>query len=403
MGITAGRDLLTFPRRSLLFLRRCSGKGFNRELNMQLTCNRAQFAAAFSIAASAVPSRTPRDVLKNVLLIVSGAGTELVGTDQETGLRYTVTGVQTNSEGEVLLPTQKLAAILRELQCETFELHVDDRTIMLKAGGSRFRLTSEDPREFPPVPRFTEDSYFRVPAPVLRQMIRRTSFATDTESTRYALGGLLMEFSEGQLTLAATDSRRLAVATALCERYGDPQTPARTTVVPTKAMGLLERSIDAEADFVDIVVHDNDVLMRSGSCTVSSRLVEGRFPRYRDVIPVNGRVSIPVSAGLFHSAVRQAQIVTDEETRGVDFQFTRQLLTLSSAASAVGDSRIELPIEYEHDDLQITFDPKYVSEFLRVLNPETLVDLQLTDGDTAAVFRVEDSYTYVVMPLTQDR
>jgi DNA polymerase III sliding clamp (beta) subunit (PCNA family) len=73
-------------------------------------------------------------VLKNVLLIVSGAGTELVGTDQETGLRYRVNGVETNSEGEVLLPTQKLAAILRELQCETFELQVDDRTIVLKAG-----------------------------------------------------------------------------------------------------------------------------------------------------------------------------------------------------------------------------------------------------------------------------
>ena len=370
---------------------------------MQLTCNRAQFAAAFAIAASAVPARTPRDVLKNVLLIVSGAGTELVGTDQETGLRYRVSGVETNSEGEVLLPTQKLAAILRELQCETFELHVDDRTILLKAGGSRFRLTSEDPREFPPVPRFSEDSFFRVAAPVLRQMIRRTSFATDTESTRYALGGLLLEFSEGLLTLAATDSRRLAVSNAICERQGDPQTPARTTVVPTKAMGLLERSIDAEADFVDIVVHDNDVLMRAGACTVSSRLVEGRFPRYRDVIPPNGSVNIPLSAGLFYSAVKQAQIVTDEETRGVDFQFTRQPLTLSSAASAVGDSRIELPIEYEYDDLQITFDPKYVGEFLRVLNPETLVDLQLTDGDTAAVLRVEDSYTYVVMPLTQDR
>ncbi len=370
---------------------------------MHLTCNRAQFAAAFAVAASAVPSRTPRDVLKNVLLIVSGAGTELVGTDQETGLRYRVNGIETNSEGEVLLPTQKLSAILRELQSETFELQIDDRTILLKAGGSRFRLTSEDPREFPPVPRFSEDSCFRVSAPVLRQMIRRTSFATDTESTRYALGGLLLEFAEGLLTLAATDGRRLAVATASCERQGDPLIPARTTVVPTKAMSLLERSIDADADWVDIVVHDNDVLLKSGPCTVSSRLVEGRFPRYRDVIPPNGSVNIPLSAGLFYSAVRQSQIVTDEETRGVDFRFSNSLLTLASEASAVGDSRIELPIEFAHDDLQITFDPKYVAEFLRVLTPETLVDLQLTDGETAAVFRVDDSYTYVVMPLTQDR
>lgn len=87
----------------------------------------------------------------------------------------------------------------------------------------------------------------------------------------------------------------------------------------------------------------------------------------------------------------------------MDFLFGRSVLTLSSQASAIGESRIELPIEYDHDDVKITFDPKYVADFLKVLTPETLVDLQLSDSDTAAVFRVEDSYTYVIMPLSQDR
>ncbi len=370
---------------------------------MQLICNRALFSTAFSLAASAVPTRTPKDVLRNVLMTVSADGVQLIGTDQEVAIRYRVNGVTTASAGEVLLPTQKISSILRELQCEEVELQVDDQTIVVKAANSRFRLSSEDPREFPPVPEFGEESYFRVPAPVFRQMIRRTSFATDTESTRYALGGLLLEFSEGTITLAATDSRRLAVTTASCETLGTPVIPARTTVVPTKAMTLLERSIDPQAEFVDIAVHENDVMMRSGPCTVYSRLVEGRFPRYRDVIPRSGNVNVRLTGGPFFSAVRQSLIVTDEESRGVDFHFSNSVLALSSQASAVGDSRIELPVEYDHDDIRITFDPKYVAEFLRVLAPETLVDLQLTDSDTAAVFRVEDSYTYVIMPLTQDR
>lgn len=370
---------------------------------MQLSCNRALFSAGFSIAASAVPSRTPKDILRNVFMSVGSSGVELVGTDQEMAIRYKVGGITTSSAGDALLPTQRVSSILRELQDEQLDIIIDEQNITLKAASAKFRLSSEDPREFPPVPQFNEESFFRIPAPVFRQMIRRTSFATDTESTRYALGGLLLEFGEGTVTLAATDSRRLAVATAACEAQGEPAIPTRTTVVPTKAMSLLERSIDPQAEFVDVAVHDNDVMMRSGACTVYSRLVEGRFPRYRDVIPRNGNVNVPLPVGPFFAAVRQSQIITDEESRGVDFQFSHSLLTLSSQASAIGESKIELPIEYDHDDVKITFDPKYVADFLKVLPPETLVDLQLADSDTAAVFRVEDSYTYVIMPLSQDR
>ncbi|MDA1231581.1 MAG: DNA polymerase III subunit beta [Planctomycetota bacterium] len=370
---------------------------------MQLSCNRALFSSAFSIAASAVPSRTPKDILRNVFMSVTSSGVELVGTDQEMAIRYAVSGVTTSSTGDALLPTQRMSSILRELQDEQLELVIDEQNITLKAASAKFRLTSEDPQEYPPVPQFSDENYFRVPAPVFRQMIRRTTFATDTESTRYALGGLLLEFNEGMVTLAATDSRRLAVATAACEKHGAPEAPAKATVVPTKAMSLLERSIDPQAEFVDIAVHENDVMMRSGACVVYSRLVEGRFPRYRDVIPRSGNVNVPLPVGPFFAAVRQSQIITDEESRGVDFSFGGSLLTLSSQASAIGESKIELPIEYDHDEVKITFDPKYVADFLKVLGPETLVDLQLSDSDTAAVFRVEDSYTYVIMPLAQDR
>lgn len=370
---------------------------------MQLTCDRVPFSAAFQTAASAVPARTPKDVLRNVYMHVGSKGVELVGTDQEVGIRYSVEGVTTTSTGEALLPTARVSSILRELQDDQFEIQVEEQSLTINAAGSKFRLASEDPRDFPPVPEFDATDYFKIPAAVFRQIIRRTSFATDLESTRYALGGLLVEFEDGKVTVAATDSRRLAVATAACEAEGSPRAPEKTTVVPTRAMALLERSVDADAEFVDIAVRDNDVLMRSGRCVIYSRLVEGRFPKYRDVIPTTGAVSIPLTGGPFHAAVRQGQIVTDEESRGVDFTFANALLTLSSRAQDVGESKIELPIEYDHEEIRITFDPRYVSDFLKVLTPETLVDLQLTSSEHAAVFRVEDSYTYVIMPLSQNR
>ncbi len=124
-------------------------------------------------------------------------GVELVGTDQEVAIRSRVEGVSTNSDGAALLPTQKILSILRELHDIHLEIEVNERGLTLKGAGARFQLSSEDPLEFPPVPEFSEEDYFRVPAPVFRQMVRRTSFATDSESTRYALGGILLEFGDG--------------------------------------------------------------------------------------------------------------------------------------------------------------------------------------------------------------
>jgi len=370
---------------------------------MQLDCDRVQFSNSFSIAASAVPSRTPKDVLRNVFMSVGSSGIDLIGTDQEMAIRCSVEGVQTSSSGDALLPTQRISSILRELQDDAFQLEVDERQITLKTTGSKFRLSSEDPREFPPVPEFGETDYFRVSAAVFSQMVRRTLFATDPESTRYALGGLLLEFEDDRVTAAATDSRRLAVAHAACTKEGSPAIPEKATVIPTRAMALLERTIDNETEFVDIALRDNDVLMRTGKCVVYSRLVEGRFPRYRDVIPDSGKVTIPIPVGPFLAAVRQSQIVTDEDSRGVEFHFANSMVTLNSQASDVGESSVQMPLEFDHEEIRIIFDPRYVADFLKVLGPETLVELQLTDSDTAAVFRLDDAYTYVIMPLSNDR
>jgi DNA polymerase-3 subunit beta len=369
---------------------------------VKIKFNRSLLFAAFNVAAAATPGRTPKDILRNVLLSVTKDGVELIATDQEIGVRVIVEGAETTSRGEALLPTAKILSILRELTDESLELEVDETAIRIKAANGKFRLASEDPREFPPVPVFTDVNFFRVAAPVFRQMVRRTEFATDNESTRYALGGLLMEFTGDKLSLVATDSRRLSVTQTICERIGTPNEPTKSTVVPAKAMRMLERSTDGKAEHVDISVHDNNVTMRCGSVTVYSRLVEGRFPRYRDVIPTKSAHVIPVSVGPFFSAVRQSQIVTDEENRGVDFMFNDGSMVIRSKA-AVGDSSVDLPIEYEGEKLLITFDPKYVCDFLKVCGAETLVELHLTDADTAAVFRVDDSYTYVIMPLSQDR
>lgn len=370
---------------------------------MKLHCHRPTLATAFQVVSGIVPSRTPREILRNVKLQIGGGKATLVGTDQEVGIRYDIPGVETDSDGEVLLPKDRSIAILRELTDDGIDFEVTESALWIRSGHSEFKLTPDAPDEFPPVQAFDATSYHVVPAASFREMIKRTVFATDVESTRYALGGVLMEFGPDKLTMAATDSRRLAVVSSTTSTVGKVESRTTHPVVPAKALSLIERSISDNDQDVYVAVYPNSVLVKVGSSTIYSRLVEGRFPRYADVIPATGGSQISLVVSPFYSAVRQAQIVTNEESRGVDFTFESGTLRLTSVATDIGQSKIEMPISYDGPAITITFDPRYLADFLRILDASTSVNLQLTDGESAAVLRTEDGYTYVIMPLARDR
>lgn len=369
---------------------------------MKIHCHRPSLATAFQIVQAVIPARTPKDILKNVKLQVTDGKAILIGTDQEVGIRYEIPGVEADTSGETILPTNRMVSILRELTSDSVEMEIANDRIKITSGQSEFQLAAEDPAEFPPVPAFDAEAYYVLPAKSLKEAIRRTVFATDVESTRYALGGVLMEIEGSSVALAATDSRRLALAKTTCRTEGDIGEHHARPVIPSKAMSLIEKSIAEEDENVSLCIHTNDILVKCGRSTIYARLVEGRFPNYRDVVPKESRTEIEFVAGPFYSAVRQAQIVTSEESRGVDFVFHDGKLTLSSKAADVGQSTIEMPISYDKDKICITFDPRFVADFLRILDSETHLTLFLNDAESAAVLRTDDSYTYVIMPLSQD-
>ncbi|MCA9094929.1 MAG: DNA polymerase III subunit beta [Planctomycetaceae bacterium] len=371
---------------------------------MKLTCSRASLATAFGVVSTVIPSRTPRPILQNVKLQMNPSLTVLIATDQELGIRYVLSDATIEGAGEVLLPASRVISILRELRDESVTLDIEQDSVCIRAGGSEFKLPVESPEEFPTVAEFNEDSYLSIGGNVLKEMIRRTIFATDPESSRYALGGILLDMSEtDRVRLVATDSRRLAIAGAPCTTNGKIDIEGAPPVIPAKTMSLLEKSITDGDQQVNIALHPNQVLIQSGSSTIYSRLVEGRFPRFQDVVPSSSRVTIDLNAGSFYSVVRQAQIVTSEESRGVDFTFQNGSLILNSQAADIGQSRIELPISYSGDPFTITFDPRFVSDFLKVLGQETPVKLELTDSESAALLKTDDGYLYVIMPLSRDR
>jgi DNA polymerase-3 subunit beta len=381
-----------------------SSLAVHRGVGMKALCHRESLLAALGVVSGIVPARSPKPLLRNVKLSIGAdESATLLATDLEVGIRYRVLGVKADGPGDVILPTQRLTAILRTTTDAELALDADGNELSIRGVRARFNLPQDDPDAFPDVPDFGATAYHVIAAADLRRLIRRTIFSTDVESTRYALGGVLFEFGEGTLTLVGTDGRRLARAVAPAEREGTPKEPEGKPVVPVKALKQIERTISDDDPPVHILIQGTTaLLLRTDRAVVFSRLVEGRFPRYQDVFPAHPEVKIELEVGPLLAAVDQASIVTDNDSRGVDFQFEAGTLGLSSRTAEIGSAQIELPIAYDGKPIGVCFDPHYLADALRVLDPAAKIVAELVDSRSAVVFRTEDNYTYVVMPLTRD-
>jgi DNA polymerase-3 subunit beta len=372
---------------------------------MKAICNREGLLAAFGMVGGVVPARSPKPILQNLKLVADpDEGSTLMATDLEVGIRHRVIGMKVEQPGAVILPTQRMGSILRTSDDEELYIEADGDQLVVRGRNAEFKLPGEDPDLYPEVPDFAATSYHEVAAADLRKLIRRTMFATDVESTRYALGGVLVELSDEAITMVGTDGRRLARMTAPAEAQNGATPPSGSPVVPVKALKLIERNLDDEDAPVHLAIQSGvAVFVRTERAIIYSRLVEGRFPRYQDVFPAEVEVKIPLEAGPLRLAVEQASIVTSEESRGVDFRFGGGVLKLASQAADVGSSHVELPINYDGKAVEITFDPRYLSDALKTLEDTDAITAELIDSKNAAVFKTDDRYTYVVMPLTRER
>jgi DNA polymerase-3 subunit beta len=302
--------------------------------------------------------------------------------------------------GEALLPVGRLLAILRESTDEELSIEASTQSCLVRGQFNEFEMGGEDPADFPDVPAFTGEVYHELSAGMLRGMIRRTIFAAATENPRYAVTGVLWELEGDVARLVATDGRRLAVAQGNGMPQGEHDTKEQTHVVPTKAMQLLERNLQDPDERVRVSLRPNEALFKTERAMIYSRLVEGRYPPYREVFPKKQTVKVPLGVGPFYTAVRQAAVMTDDESKKVVFSFAKKKLTLQARGAATGRSKVELPIDYEAKAIEIAFDPKFLTDMLKELKADDELVLELVDGNSVALFRSGDNYSYIVMPLS---
>lgn len=368
---------------------------------MKVICHREGLLAACQLANAAIPAKELKPILKNLKAVAGDGRCTLIATDQEVGIRLDVQGLTIEEPGEAILPAARLIAILREARDAELTIDADPNACLVRGGSVEFEMPSEDPAQFPDFPTFTDERYHEISAGTLREMIRRTVFATAEETARFSMTGVMWELDGGQARLVATDGRRLALTEGTATATGGHSTKGQTPVVPTKAMHLLERNLaDDPEDTVKVCLRPNDVLFRTGRSVIYSRLVEGRFPDYRAVLPKKSAAQIRLNVASFQTAVRQAAIMTDSDSKRVTFKFGRDKLTLLAQGATAGRSKIEMPLEYDGKPIDVNFNPDYLIDMLKVLPADADLSVELTDGASPGLFRCGTDYSYLVMPLT---
>jgi DNA polymerase-3 subunit beta len=369
---------------------------------MKTVCHREGLLAACQLVSVAVPSRDVKPILRNFKAIADGDRCTLIATDTEVGVRMEVRGVKVDESGEAILPAGRMLAILRESTDDEMTVEAGPDACVLRGALNEFEMPGEDPSIFPDFPTFAETKYHELTAGALRTMIRRTIFSVaSSETTKYgATTGVLWELEGDKARLIATDGRRLAIADGPATEHLGHTTKGQTPVVPVKAMSLLERNLTEDDEVVRIALRANEALMKTERAMIYSRLVEGRFPEYKRVLPAKHNHKVPLTVGPFLTAVRQAAVMTDDESKRVVFHFAKGKLTLNARGATSGRSKVEMPLGYDGKPVEINFDPKFLIDMLRVLEPDAALTLEMVDGNSPAVFRTEaGDYAYVVVPL----
>jgi DNA polymerase-3 subunit beta len=246
--------------------------------SVKIKFNRESFFKVFQVAAAVAPARSPKTILQNVKLEIAENSGILTATDMEVGVRLTVPDLEVITPGTAVVPVSRLNMILRESNDDMLELDADPDKTLITGQHSRFELQAQNPDEFPEVADFDDSDYFEIAAGVFKELIRRTLFATDTESSRYALGGVLLEMDDKTITAVGTDGRRLAKMEGLIKKVGSPSTGGSATIVPSRSMQLMERILPEGDVTVHLSTRANDLLLKGPSGIFYTRLVEGRFP-----------------------------------------------------------------------------------------------------------------------------
>src|SRR5580698_1306684 len=366
---------------------------------MNLTIAKEQIIAGLQAVQNVVTSRTTLPILSNVLVRASEGKVEFTATDLDVTVACSVEA-KVSKPGATTVPVKKLFGIVRELNGGEIEIETDEKNVTsVRSGSSFFKIHGLNADEFPPLPKFKDDKKVGLQQETVRAMLKKTSFAVSTDESRYVLNGIYISLKEGKMTLVATDGRRLALVD---EEVDISEKSSGEFIVPAKAVSELNPLLPDKGE-VELKFGENQASFalkneKGFSVLLITKLIEGNYPNYRQVIPGEAKERIPINREELLQTLRRAEIMTSEKANSVKLTFGRNQLAITANSPEVGEARETLAVNYKGKEMAIAFNPRYLIDPLAAL-AEDEVFIELIDELSPGVLKINGPFLYVVMPM----
>jgi len=370
---------------------------------MKVVLNRSDFSKGISTVQSAVAAKNTMPILANVLLEARDKRLEFVATDLDIGIRCSVPA-EIVEKGSITINAKKLSDIIRELPEASVDLEIDENhKMILVCQKSNFKIHGLPKDDFPILPEVKKDKAFVIKGSLLQEMIRKTVFAVSTDETRYVLNGVYFNVENGKLRMVATDGHRLAFIQKKLENKADEKC---SVIIPTKTLNELSRVISDVAKgkedelTVEVIATDNQIKFTLGGVEIVSRLIEGQFPNYEQVIPKESDKKIEATTSGLAAATRRVAILTSEKSNSIRYKISEGKLTISSKTPDMGEAKEEMDVTYKGEEISIAYNAKYVLDVLKNAGTDT-VQIELTQALSPGVIRPkgDPDYLCVIMPM----
>ncbi len=366
---------------------------------MRFTISREKLQEGLNAVSASIPTKTTLPVLANILVETTDRGIRLSGTDLDIAVSTEV-AADVETPGAVTIPAKKLSELARELPPAPVKIAaLGEQRITLECGRSKFKLLGLPRDEFPSFPAVRFNESWRIRSGDLQKLIAATSFAVSTEESRPILNGVLWELRPEQMRMVATNGHRLAkMETPIVASNA----PASDLIVPPKALEQVRRLFPAEEE-LEVAKGENHIGFRSPITSVFSRLIEGPYPNYDQVIPRDNDKFAVADKGALTSALKRMSVIASDQTHRIRMGFNSGMLKFSVTTPDLGEAQDELPIRYDGDPLEIGFNAAYLLEILRYM-PTDEVKLTFRAPERAATIEPEGwsdpgTYMCLVMPL----
>lgn len=366
---------------------------------MKIRTTRDQILPSLMQLGGVVERKSTLPILANVLVKVDKQGSMfLTATDLEVELKTKISA-ESDADGEFTVGGRKLLDICKALpEGAEIQISIENEKAIIRSGRGRYSLGILPAVDYPPsIGAGEPNSRFRVKEAALKKALDMTSFAMAQQDVRYYLNGLLLEVTAEELRAVSTDGHRLALAEV---KFDQPQDCAQQLIVPRKAVLELSRLLSYEDKEVEIAISGSFMQVKQGDRVFTSKLIDGKYPDYRRVIPSNSAYELAVGIDELRKVLQRTSILANEKFRGVHFRIEKGSLSVQAHNPEQEEAEESLDVQYEGPEINIGFNVSYVLDVLSVLTGE-LVTMSLLDGNSSCVLKSVDQpgCIYVVMPM----